>query len=109
MRCGSVRGFPVLAQHRVQNAFLNVAPPPPQKFVASPEILRHKGYETEGDDGEISLGLEHESTTTRRSQPAKDGSARIGMVELPVELQMAVNRLIEGEFIWSRRKRCSKN
>ena len=40
--------------------------------------------------------LEPEESRQRRSQEARDGSARIGMVELPAELQLAVNRLIEG-------------
>lgn len=38
-----------------------------------------------------------ESPAQRRSQEAKDGSSRIGMVELPTELQLAVARLIEGK------------
>lgn len=39
---------------------------------------------------------EPEESRRRRSQAAEDGSARIGMVELPAELQLAVSRLIEG-------------
>lgn len=41
---------------------------------------------------------EPEAARRRRSQEAEDGSARIGMVELPAELQLAVSRLIEGAF-----------
>lgn len=43
--------------------------------------------------------IEPEESRRRRSQEAEDGSARIGMVELPTELQLAVNRLMEGEAI----------
>lgn len=49
--------------------------------------------EGEGEDGDGGVGGEGR---TRRSLAAREGSTRIGMVELPLELQMQVNRLIEG-------------
>jgi hypothetical protein len=51
----------------------------------------------EGEQSHVYTTIEEdEEPHRRRSQEAQDGSARIGMVELPAELQLAVSRLLEG-------------
>lgn len=55
------------------------------------------GRATEEQDDENALVLgDDDIPPVRRSEAAKDGSSKLGMVELPMELQLAVNKLIEG-------------
>ena len=54
-------------------------------------------YREDEDDVEVDEG----GGAIRRSAAARAGSSRIGMVTVPLELQLAVNRLIEGELVRS--------
>jgi hypothetical protein len=75
------------------------------EYIENPEFVpRRRGgeqdhhdalYREDEDDVEVDEG----GGAIRRSAAARAGSSRIGMVTVPLELQLAVNRLIEGECV----------
>jgi hypothetical protein len=98
MRSSAVRAFSAVSRTCQHNAHVTasvsgsassipayIVPSPSQEATAEAYIA-----EEELD--------EPEASRRRRSQAAEDGTSRIGMVELPAELQLAVSRLVEGTF-----------
>jgi len=98
MRSSAIRAFSTASRAYQQHAQVTssiggavssipayIIPAPAQSTSEEPYVVEDENYEPE-------------ASRRRRSQAAEDGSARIGMVELPAELQLAVSRLIEGTF-----------
>lgn len=79
-------------QHAASSASVTVT-----EFIAFPEFVR-RGADAAAAPATEDLPQEEASAPTiRQSKQARDGSrGRIGMVELPTELQLAVNRMVEG-------------
>ena len=90
MRASSVRALSSSirrAQSVEWSSIASTSSAPPE-FIAFPEFIHRASIEHEA--------IPPEEPAVRRSQAAQDGSSRIGMVELPTELLLAVNKLIEG-------------
>lgn len=71
------------------------------EYIARPEFLPASSYGTSSFDA-VNDALEQDTDEAgggRRSQAAQDGSSRIGMIQLPTELQLAVSGIIQGAQI----------
>ena len=70
------------------------------EYISQPEFVARS--DAGNHDEQLLVESEYtpneEAPAIRRSQAALDGSSRIGLVELPAELRLAVNRLIDGEW-----------
>lgn len=93
------RATPVLRTH----AHPELASTTPTEYIAFPEFVTPNRIEGEEETLEEEGrphddGIPWSERTEKRSRAAQTGSSKLGMVELPTDLQLAVNVLVEGRL-----------